>query len=347
MDRPDREELNRRVRAGLLRARQNFALQVCLVPECNTGAPIVKAHSIQQSNILNRIADDGHIYTFRPQVSGNELVRLGVNKASVFTGFCATHDNELFRPVDFDECTRVDVESIEQIARLSLRAIACEHWKKLCAERVYSRLHELSVSGKAEELGALLNVGCNDVKGYMDFYAKYARASLAGTNDAIRRMRRWFLSLLSQIQRGKYHLSKTCAFQLSGEPVVAASAGFPVEWDLHGNRVATKKKTEDTPEVALNVIPSDGGSVVMFLWHRRFDKRLTQFFSELRDLDNEQQRTVLSQLIIMRCENIAIAPRLVESWTENEQAAVVGLFCSTLAYGRPFSDAPRLSLFNA
>jgi hypothetical protein len=64
---------------------------------------IVRAHTIQLEGALSTIAVNRHVYGVarQPQEDGYlhyELI--GVRQASTFTGFCAHHDSELFRPLE-------------------------------------------------------------------------------------------------------------------------------------------------------------------------------------------------------------------------------------------------------
>ena len=60
---------------------------------------ISAAHSVQNNGILNQIAENGHVMTY--EMSMGELTggKLGKNHASVFWGFCNTHD-AIFRPIE-------------------------------------------------------------------------------------------------------------------------------------------------------------------------------------------------------------------------------------------------------
>jgi len=65
---------------------------------------IIKAHSIQRSKILTKIADNGKVQFF--SVHGGEdspstiLDFEGIKKFSTFTGFCEKHDKEIFQPIE-------------------------------------------------------------------------------------------------------------------------------------------------------------------------------------------------------------------------------------------------------
>jgi hypothetical protein len=68
---------------------------------------IIKAHSVQRSGGLSRIALRGEVYYFRDTMGyvmnpGTQLEPqlVGCKEASVFPGFCGRHDASVFKPID-------------------------------------------------------------------------------------------------------------------------------------------------------------------------------------------------------------------------------------------------------
>jgi len=76
----------------------------CLYPQCAKTAS--RCHSIQRAACVEALAKDGHVYTLAPTftsvigrkslVESMQVVRVGVNEAGTFYGFCGQHDYELF-----------------------------------------------------------------------------------------------------------------------------------------------------------------------------------------------------------------------------------------------------------
>ncbi len=86
-----------------------YAKEYCLHPEAsqhNCSKNIIRAHSIQRNGGLSRIARDGHVYNFMPDLP--TLIKrkpiqpklIGIHSASTFTGFCGHHDNKIFEPIE-------------------------------------------------------------------------------------------------------------------------------------------------------------------------------------------------------------------------------------------------------
>src|ERR1700720_3045384 len=85
----------------------------CLAPSMDCDEEPIRAHSIQNSRVLNLIETEGHVIMPRYRlVNGEptmEFAKVGRNNASTFTGLCSKHDAELFKaidtePLDVDNC---------------------------------------------------------------------------------------------------------------------------------------------------------------------------------------------------------------------------------------------------
>src|SRR5206468_2227607 len=119
--------------------RKIFGRKYCLHPRANEGAcqgDIVKAHTVQRSGGLSTIASSGHVLQFDARLAsllktGGALrvKTIGVNKASVFTGFCAHHDASVFAPLE----TAPFEATPQQNFLLAYRAICRELFTKTAA----------------------------------------------------------------------------------------------------------------------------------------------------------------------------------------------------------------------
>jgi hypothetical protein len=114
--------------------RNSFKRRYCLHPNAGSecSRKIIKAHTIQRSGSLTKIAKEQHVYTLYP--GDAELMktgmlsprRIGIYDASTFTGFCDFHDNVTFAPIEKRsfECTQ------EHSFLLSYRALCRELYMK-------------------------------------------------------------------------------------------------------------------------------------------------------------------------------------------------------------------------
>jgi hypothetical protein len=96
----------------------------------------VRAHTLQKAGLLEVISVDRHVYGLELSGLPNDrgfypLKRIGINKASTFTGFCQRHDTELFLALEAMPFTA----SKEQLFLLAYRALSKELYAKRFAVR--------------------------------------------------------------------------------------------------------------------------------------------------------------------------------------------------------------------
>ncbi|TPR42309.1 hypothetical protein DY124_07780 [Apilactobacillus micheneri] len=81
----------------------------CLYSNCSNHS-INNSHILQKSTILKSISDNNNVYTYLPSSFKNDLyketdaklVKRQINNATVFSGFCSFHDNNIFRLIEDD-----------------------------------------------------------------------------------------------------------------------------------------------------------------------------------------------------------------------------------------------------
>ena len=103
--------------------RSQAAFKECLHPDhscCSSN--FIYSHSIQNSKVLKKIADNGHLYSPQPRSDLQIPIMYdwGRSKASVFTGFCGYHDKTLFQPIEDQDFTGTK----EQVFLYTYRAFA-------------------------------------------------------------------------------------------------------------------------------------------------------------------------------------------------------------------------------
>lgn len=104
---PERERIGRG-KLGRAQAEWNKAWEEawCFAAEFDQphcADKIIRAHSVQRSGVLDRIAENGHVLSWQDDPRGEDgpdLREIGIHKASTFRGFCEKHDNDIFGPLD-------------------------------------------------------------------------------------------------------------------------------------------------------------------------------------------------------------------------------------------------------
>lgn len=171
----------------------NKSTRLCLHPlagpsQCR--GSIAKAHSIQKSGGLDRIAQKGHVYNFIQDVnqvivgnaSSTVARKIGINQASTFTGFCSYHDTVIFKPIEASP-----FQSTQQHAfLLAYRAVCMEYYLKAMetnrspARKIMDRGKPLSEQIRIQHVLRYSHLGVDAGADLMYYYkAKYDQALLA------------------------------------------------------------------------------------------------------------------------------------------------------------------------
>lgn len=286
-----------------------------MVPEALRGAcsgNIVRAHTVPKSGSLRHIARDGHVYNFRASVqsidrSGGllqpELV--GLNRASTFTGFCSTHDKQLFSPIEDAPI----VFSNEQCFLLGYRAMARETFlKKAAAESI-----ELL---RASDRGCTLE----------DQIAIQTRVSLietgmkCGLKDVLR-------------HKGFYDevftsgdFSRVMAYVMTFDrvPSVMCSAGlFPCE--TFDGTAAQDFANLDRPADAIcstSFATSSDTGIVVFTWLSDSEKTCHRFAATLERIEDSELTNALIRFFFEFCENVQVSPDWWDSLGDDAQMSL-------------------------
>lgn len=340
------DDQRQRLYAAIARWLKDNALQICLASDATCSPGIARAHSIQSKYALASIANNGHVLMFQMDYGRPSLAMTGVNKASTFTGFCEHHDSLLFRAVDFSAVRPFDLHDTSQCTLLALRAVSREYWAKLNAKQFYSRVMSLVQRRDTQSLSRLL--GVDDMNAQLvASVGAHTAPQLTGTACAAKRMSRNYSSLVHQLDVSRFHYSRFHHYLVPGPVNVAASAVFPLEFDLHGNRLCRRVLEPDLPEVALTIIPVGNDHAVLFHWHRRHDRRHADFFAELDAMPAAEREVTLSKMMIVQGENFALSPAFAINRAPREIARLEALFYRTLRQGVPYGDIPSVNFFRA
>lgn len=271
---------------------------------------IVNAHTVQRrGGGLTSIARDGHVYGFRVGISPNSTGRFepflqGVNRASVFSGFCQRHDNEIFAPLEKQsfEC------SPEQNFLLSYRAV--------CRELYYKR-----ASKDVEKLQRLLDQG-KDLEAQMTIQSMvwhFQNAVSVGLRHLERYKHQHDEMLTSQSYSDVWHY----IVRLKTVPDFVCAGTITPEYDFQGRelqslRRAIKDPTEIIEYITLSVFAAQDRGVAVFSWVGRNSMALSLMHS-LDRLSNEEIPHALVRFVFEHMENVFAAPGWWEGLTLKEQ----------------------------
>ena len=293
------------------------------------GGQIVKAHTVQKSGGLEAIARDSHVYsliTTMPDLekNGGKLVPrlVGIGQASVFPGFCAEHDRDLFLPIEGKNCTIGPAEAL----LFTYRAAYFEAYFKraqLAASDVFFRLDEGS---PIEEHEMVQNMARN--------FQHSARSSEARTRA---RKEAYDARLAAQDFTG-FAYSWTRFDKLL--PIACCGAFLP-DNDLDGTPLQRLAHGSDPFEqVTLNVTSFAGQSVIIFGWTGADTGPAARFVQSFDALDDDLKAAAATRLALEYLENSYITPDWWEALSGADKRGLIRHDAVRNVYQRP----PAVSL---
>jgi hypothetical protein len=300
-------------------------LDLCLWPEENCNEKAIRAHSVQNSMVLDALCCDGHVVMPTLDVTFSKCPayvfrKVGRNMATTFTGLCSKHDQELFRAI---EINGIDVADPEHLFLLAYRAVLREaHTVRKSAIDTQSTyllgaergLYPRDESSAPEMLAVELMMSA--------YMVEQEKAEL----DRAYRAQDW--------GRIKHEVVR-----LRAPPTVAVNSMFTTErWSEQTNQPAY---------VMLNVFPSNGWTIGVFSSLREHNHHVREAFSAVLTSSGHYQQYEMSKLILRKCENLVLAPALYHQFGLRQRRAIVEFFERNSAGHSLEMDDPTLFLFAA
>lgn len=293
----------------------------CLEPSLTCKNTAIKAHSVQNSKILENLIDNGHVCTFTHKLMPPkiELGLLGRNEATTFTGLCSTHDNELFSAIDKD---RIDIKNNEHLFLLAYRAI-------------YKGLHATLDAALKIQIAYLKQIDLG-----IDPGDKQTNACAWATE----RIMTSYQTCLYKTQFDNILLNKnydllchnTFIINLK-EPTIAVCSLFTIDEFIVDN---------DIIRIALNVLPvSKTNTYIIFSYLKQHATAAQAVLDKILNSTGSYQLYEISRLILNYCENFVLSPTYVKSWSSSKKNIITKFFQDTILKKNYDSHSPDLYLF--
>ena len=295
----------------------------CHEPEETCTQKAIRAHSIPSGSVLSRLSRNGHVVMPRslhdyPEPPRVLFQHIGRNQATTFTGLCAKHDNDIFRPID-DKTP--DINSDRDLFLLAYRATLREYHVTLQNairfQSMYQKQLEVGLSSENEPCSAGLLATSHIINAYETYEYK-------------RLLDDYYLS--SQWSRMKHNV---LLFQ-DQRPSIAVSSLFSLD-DVDA---------PETPRISLSVLPLDASSVAVVFSSTPKDARFVDLYLH-RVLSSELylQKYLISKIIFQSCENFVIDPLYYDSMTKGRQEVIHQFFNRTVNRNDDDFEDERLYLF--
>ena len=297
--------------------RKAFAKKYCMHPDASPAecsGNIVRAHTLQRSGVLSRIARAGHVYGWPLDPSalfknnGRLLPELiGIKNASTFTGFCGHHDTFIFAPLE----TNPFGPTSEQLFLLAYRGIARELFTKSASASLGperdSALEQLPV-----ELRGLLETTNRDFQTGTDLGQGDLATRKTEFDDCL--LKKDFSSL-------RYYLVR-----FRDVPTVLCSGAILVEMDFDGNRLQDIGPSNGAPSyITCSCIAVDGGGAMILAWLGN-DEVSKAFVESVHRLPDDEISSAIIRFAFEHFENTYFEPDWWEALNEGQRQKLIGRF---------------------
>lgn len=304
--------------------REEWRLNRCLAPGMNCTATAIRAHSLQNSRVLDLLVRNNHVKGLAHRIDKKTEPSIlfddvGRNRATTFTGFCSQHDIEIFRPIDMNAFSSTDSEHLFLVA---YRAVARElHAVLEGAIKIqsgYENRIDLGIdSGEEPSLAGQLAVE-HMMKAYQTYMYKcrFDEAYVSSQHD----------SVVHDVIKIRHE-----------EPTVAVCSLFSIDG---------VSRNGDWVRVALNVLPINVNESIAVLSYLSEDTALARLsLSPILSSSSHYQKYLLSKLILNNCENFVVSPAYYEKWNVKKKDVVLDYFKRTLLTGNLEVENACLYLF--
>lgn len=303
---------------------QKFCRCFWPLSECKNDA--IRAHSIQNRQVLETLERNGHVVMVCPNLDfeagpSAKFKETGRKKASTFTGLCSKHDNMLFQPIDDNE---FDLKNSEHLFLLAYRSV---------------------LKGLHAAMKAAVDVQSGYIRGVQlgKFQADTPDPDPVGLL-ATEKLFSAYQFDMYKVLYDEAFITKSWqkvhnyTFGIETEiPTLAASSVFST--DFFSN------KTNGLAYVALNVFPQGGKTHVVFSCLKRHKDDVLRYLRNHKIFDQKNLPATLSKLILKKCENFVLSPIIFEKFSLKQIEVMENYFLLSAIDHEIKIEDPRLYLF--
>ena len=279
----------------------------CLYPSCNESA--IRSHAVQKNGWLSSIAENNHVIGVQRQITGSlfksspesppepQIVKIGLNEASTFWGYCNAHDTQLFDCIERQPLCKDD---IKQVMALHLRAISFERVAKRSQQEISRCLAESHGNALYREF--MKNEVC--IRDHMFEADSRYRWDLFWSDNKVS------------------HFTNDYSFRWMVIPKnigVASVTMIPPMSAIMENRYMTAHRHKDgsydvgRPAFSLSVIPYGQETHVVMCWHNADTDFVAPWEHDLCTSSGTALATVLNKCIFVKSEDFYVRPSLWDS----------------------------------
>lgn len=309
-----------------------FDAKLCLAPPDLQGpceGRVIQAHSVSKFS-LRMIAREGHVYEFSAdmgsliETGGSPRAKLiGIGDASTFFGFCRSHDQRLFSPIE-----NVEFYGTQQQLLLHCYRTLCRefHYKSIDAANIGS-IRELD---KGRDIGRQIQIQrLADDHGY-------------GSRVARRKLRVYKEYLEKCLIEQRYDAIRGYCIEFDAPPQLMGSGAILPEVDFNGTPLAGLQDASRTPDIVFfSSFARSSKGYFWLSWNSDHGPLSQNFVHSFAAIPDHRKPDAAVRFLFEFCENIYGGP----SWWESIPAGTQAILLSRVLNGSHHLPHKKLCLF--
>ena len=311
---------------------------ICLHPEAsrkNCTNKIAKAHTVQRAGGLSAIAESGHVISVKKacdnlHTNEGKIIpgRIGIGNASTFMGFCTTHDNSLFEPIERNSFS-LDHEAAFLLA---FRALAYEFLTKK------NSIDAIPIQRESDR--------GRDFKTQV-YIQQYIHTHLAGLKRGMQDLESWKNEYDKRFHEQNYEMMSHCAVEFEGVLPFVCCGGFHPEIDFNGRKLQIITRGDHNFEhVCINVSVIGKKSFLAFGWNGKKDGPAEQFVKSFKSIENDEKANAALILAVEQSENTYFNPTWWDSLCGTNKNHLISRMQSGIGLLSQRSESTYLNLVN-
>ncbi|WP_373533961.1 hypothetical protein [Microcoleus sp.] len=283
----------------------------CLWPKSDCTKDCINAHSIQNSQILDKLASNNHVVMAVARLNLDtgpeeiEFKKVGRNKATTFTGLCKKHDSELFRPIDINE---FDVSNQQQkflfAYRSVLRELHTRIKKAIDSQNIYQEFVNKKQCDPKNMDKPMLDATMAIANAYDLYKYKQIYDNIYNSNS------------FTKIEHECIRIERNC-------PLAVSSLFDPIKSIIW-------LKIPEPKFIVLNVFPQKKDTIILLSYLGDHQKDLRPYADEIINASGEYQIYLLSKTILRYCENFVISPDHFNLFSQQKIDAIKNFYLATV-----------------
>jgi len=293
---------------------------------------IENSHSIQKSNSIALIEENGHVLSpkFNNDREVLEMVPKGINQASTFPGFCLHHEN-LFNEFEIKKDLTDQKHFVLQIYRSICRDLvdSQNNLNDLDREmKVYinfrdEKLNEMVIQKIGKDFMEFYQISNYNIKleqgDRMEIAMKKAMVNLKKYVESLEKLKR---AISNDVEKGRFQKIFCYPIEIGFEMPVAISG--------KGNFMIETKNKKKFVEMVYNVLPQKGKTYIVMCGHKKHTKFIRMYAKQFRH--PLQFISLIERWMVHGSDNWYIKPSVWNLLDENRKKYIISSIQS-ISYG--------------